>query len=303
MVFVRKVTSKGNEYYVLIHSVRKGSRIIQKSKYLGKELPSKQKLEQIKKEFLLQLMKDKYKYITNETLTKVEKKKKDHKREQQRLTKSEREKNLNEFMIRFTYDSSKLAGVPITLRQTYLILQQGVIPKNLKSVKSIKELENHEKGFMMITKYRGVLNLHFIKKLHKTLMSGVDDAIAGKTRRELKRNVKIAGTIYLPPSWKELKKELDGFFKWYKSENRKIHAIELAALVHLRLISIQTFVDGNSRVARLLMNWILWKRNYPLIDIPIGDLETYYDTLDKYQIEKNEKPFVKYIIKRYLKEV
>lgn len=49
------------------------------------------------------------------------------------------------------------------------------------------------------------------------------------------------------------------------------------------------------------MNWILWKKNYPLIDIPIEDSENYYDALDKYQIEMKEKPFVDYIKEWYLK--
>ena len=92
---------------------------------------------------------------------------------------------------------------------------------------------------------------------------------------------------------------MDSFFKWYKSENRKLHTLELASLIHLRVISIQPFVDGNSRLSRLLMNWILWKKNYPPIDIPIEDLENYYNALDKYQIERKEKPFVDYIKQIY----
>ena len=119
-------------------------------------------------------------------------------------------------------------------------------------------------------------------------------------RNELKRNVKIAGTPYIPPKWQELKKELTNFFKWYKSENRKLHPLELAALIHLKIISIQPFVDGNSRLSRLLMNWIVWKKQYPPIDIPVEDLEGYYGVLDKYQIEKKEKPFIEYIKEKYL---
>ena len=83
------------------------------------------------------------------------------------------------------------------------------------------------------------------------------------TRDELKRNVKLAGTSYVLPKWQDIAKELGNFFKWYKAENRKLHTLELASLIHLRIISIQPFVDGNSRLSRLLMNWILWKKNYP----------------------------------------
>lgn len=48
------------------------------------------------------------------------------------------------------------------------------------------------------------------------------------------------------------------------------------------------------------MNWVLWKKGYPMIDIRIEDLENYYGVLDKYQIEKNEKPFVKYIKEKFI---
>ena len=76
--------------------------------------------------------------------------------------------------------------------------------------------------------------------------------------------------------------------------------MELAALVHLKINSLQPFVDGNSRLSRLLMNWILWKKGYPLVDIPVKDLEAYYNVLDKYQIEKEEKGFVEYVKRWYL---
>ena len=120
-------------------------------------------------------------------------------------------------------------------------------------------------------------------------------------QEKIKRNVKIAGTTYIPPKWQDLKKEMENFLKWYNAEHRKLHALELASLVHLKMISIQPFADGNSRLSRLLMNWILWKKNYPLVDIPIEELEDYYAVLDLYQIEKKEKPFVDYVKKSYLK--
>ena len=153
---------------------------------------------------------------------------------------------------------------------------------------------------MILTKYKGKFDIKFIKKLHKILFSGVDDEIAGNLRSELKRDIKIAGASYVPPKWKEIDYEMNNFLKWYRAENRKLHPLELASLIHLKIISIQPFVDGNSRLSRLLMNWVLWKRGYPPINLPVEDLENYYDALDKYQIEKQEKPFLSYIIKKYL---
>ena len=301
MVYIEKVRIKGKVYYKLVHTIRKGKKITHKTKYIGKSLPPKARLKQLEEEFLKEIAGQKYRYLSLEDIEKIENRKVEYKREIKKLSQSENEKNLKEFMIRFTYDSSKLAGVPITLRQTSLILKEGIIPKNIKNLKDVKEMENHEKGFLIITKYKGKLDIKFIKKLHKVLFTGVNDEIAGKLRNELKINVKLAGTSYVPPKWDALEKELNVFFKWYKSENKKLHPLELASLIHLKLISIQPFADGNSRLSRLLMNWILWKYNYPLIDIPIEDLENYYRNLDMYQMEKDEKSFINYIKERYLK--
>jgi len=297
MVFIRKI----KEYYVLVHSIRKGDKVMKRTKYIGKSLPSKEKLEQLKKSFLKELSEQRYKYLSGDCVEQIENKKNKYKQELERLSPTEKSKQLNDFMIRFTYDSSKLSGVDVTLRQTLLILKDGIIPKSFKNLKTVKELENHKDGIVAITKHKGKLDIRFLKKLHKTLLSGVDDSIAGALRSELKRDVKIAGTVYIPPKWQELDRELKNFFKWYHSENRKLHPLELAALIHLKIISLQPFADGNSRLARLLMNWVLWKKNYPLIDIPVEDLENYYDVLDKYQIEHRTGPFVTYIKKTFLK--
>ena len=301
MAYVERFEVKGNFYYKLVHTLRKGKKITHRTKYLGKDLPEKEELKQLEEEFLRELREEKYEYLSLEDVESIEHKKEKYNEELGELSLLEEEERLKEFIIRFTYDSSKLSGVRVTLRQTSLILREGIMPKGFKNLRIVKELENHEKGIMVITKYKGVLNEQFIKKLHKILFTRVDDTIAGKLRSELKRNVKIAGTSYVPPNWENLSKELENFFKWYQTENRKLHPLELAALIHLKLISLQPFVDGNSRLSRLLMNWILWKKGYPLVDIPIEELENYYNVLDKYQIEKNERPFVDYIKRKYLK--
>ena len=296
MVFVRQI----NDYYVLAHNVRKGSKVVQRTKYLGKKIPPKARLEQLENEFLKELSGKRYKYLSAEDIEAIDKTRLDYNDGLNKLSSLEKNKKFQEFMIRYTYDSSKLSGVDVTLRQTYLILKDGIVPKGFKNLKTVKEIENHEKGIVAITNYTGKLDLSFLKKLHKILFSGVDDVVAGKLRSELKRDVRIGGTAYVPPKWNELDKELDTFFKWYSSVNRKLHVIELAALIHLKLISLQPFADGNSRLSRLIMNWVLWKRKYPLIDIRIEDLENYYNVLDKYQIEHKEKPFVKYIKKKFI---
>ncbi len=300
MVHIEKFKSKGRDYYRLVHNIRIKNKIIHKTRYLGKSIPPKKDLLKLKGRFLREIKKGGTTYLSQKELEEVENKKEKYILELKKLGSVEKAKKLEEFMIRYTYDSSKLSGVDITLRQTFLILKDSIIPKEFKSLRIAREVENHERGFMMITKYRGVFNLGFVKKLHKIIMKGVSDEIAGKLRSELRRNVQIAGTPYIPPKWDRLEKEIENFFSWYKENNRKLHPLELASLIHLKLISMQIFSDGNSRLSRLLMNWVLWKKGYPMIDIPVEDLENYYNALDYYRIGGHETPFVKYILKKYL---
>ncbi|MFH1432979.1 MAG: Fic family protein [archaeon] len=300
MVTVEKYCVGEREYYRLVHTIRRGGRTTHRTKYIGKVLPPEEILEQLKKEFLLEIIGQRYRYLSFDDVEGIERKKAEYRLAMEKMSLLERKEILDEFVVRFTYDSSKLSGVNVTLRQTSLILRDGIMPKSIKRLETVRVLENHRKGIMVITEYRGVLNLSFMKKLHRILMSGVWDEIAGRTRDELERDVKVAGTPYVPPKWQDVLREMDSFFKWYKDDNRKLHTLELASLVHLKIISIQPFRDGNSRLARLLMNWILWKRGYPMVDIPVEDLENYYDALDKYQIEKKDGQFVNYVKKRYL---
>ena len=256
-------------------------------------MPTKKRLERLKGEFITELQHGKYKYLTQEDVAEIEAKKKLHITTIFQLSPSERTNWLKEFIIRFTYDSSKLSGIRVTLRQTYLVLKEGIIPSDLKNLKTIKELENHSKGVLVITKYKGNLSMAFIKRLHRVLLSGIEDSVAGKTRDELKRNVKLAGTSYVPPTWHEIKKELQHFFKWYKSENRRLHPIELAALVHIKMISLQPFVDGNSRTSRAIFAKCLIEKGFPIIKIPIGFSEQYMNLtkLSKKRRMKTKRSF------------
>ena len=59
MVFERKIKIKNGEYWILEHTIRKGKKYIKKIKYLGKTLPPKKRLGQLKKEFLKEIQEKK----------------------------------------------------------------------------------------------------------------------------------------------------------------------------------------------------------------------------------------------------
>ena len=80
---------------------------------------------------------------------------------------------------------------------------------------------------------------------------------------------------------------MDEFFSWIKNET-KMHAVELAAEAHYRFVTIHSFIDGNGRSARLLMNMILMMRGFPPAIIRKNDRLAYIKSLEKPQLVGGE---------------
>jgi Fic family protein len=81
-----------------------------------------------------------------------------------------------------------------------------------------------------------------------------------------------------------------------------MHPLELAALAHLKFESIHPFGDGNGRIGRILMNFILNKNGYPMLDIKYEKRNSYYNALEMAQVKKDERKFVVWFFGRYIKE-
>ena len=81
-----------------------------------------------------------------------------------------------------------------------------------------------------------------------------------------------------------------------------MHPVYLAALVHLKFVTIHPFGDGNGRISRLVMNYVLNKHSYPMIVIDYADRNSYYNALERSQLTQDENIFTLWFFKRYLKE-
>lgn len=83
---------------------------------------------------------------------------------------------------------------------------------------------------------------------------------------------------------------------WLRAEStlRNVHPVEIAALMHYKLVAIHPFVDGNGRTARLLMNLILMQAGFPPVVIRFTDRQAYYETL-KAANDGDLRPFIRFI--------
>ncbi len=224
-------------------------------------------------------------------------------------------KNLDNFTIlealrtEFLYESNRIEGNSLTLRETQLIVNEGITISG-KTVREHLEAINHKEAILFIEEIvsqKISLSEYVLKQIHSIILYGIDRVNAGKYRSV---PVMISGSQYLPPPPYVLQSLMDNFFIFYEKNCEMLHPVILAAEIHEKLVSIHPFIDGNGRTARLIMNLILLQNGFPLIIIG-GDSKTrlnYYESLEFSQINNDNSCFILFIaekvlenLKRYLK--
>jgi Fic family protein len=108
--------------------------------------------------------------------------------------------------------------------------------------------------------------------------------------------VYISGVEWMPPPPWDVPKGIRNLLSWYSRNKGKLHPLVLASYFHVGFEMVHPFVDGNGRVGRLLMNLILHRHGYPMINIPNEEKFRYYHTLEAMQDDGDLRPFVEYMV-------
>jgi len=286
MVSITKKQIGNQIYFYLGHTYRSNGKVNKTERYIGKEIPKN--IEELKKEFIFEVYKEKWFKI-------FESIKKKYNKENKIMPLSAKEKELETFMIKFTYNTQRIEGSKLTLKDTANLLEKGITPKE-KPIRDIKEAEANKKVFYEMLKYEKDLSLQIVLYWHKKLFEDTKEDIAGKIREH---GVQISRSKFTPPTPVELQILLKEFFDWYNQNKSKIFPIELAALVHLKFVTIHPFSDGNGRISRVMMNFVLHKQGFPMLDIPYEKRAGYYNSLERSQVKKNDLIFLQWFFKKY----
>jgi len=289
MVTVRKRQIGTREYFYLQHTLRTSKGVETRERYLGARLPAN--LNEVKRDFLTEIYKERWYPLLDVIRS-------NYSKEQRMMPRSALQKQARSFSVKFTYDTSRIEGSRLTYRETADLLERGMSPR-AKPIEDIKEAEAHDRVFHEVLGYEKDLSLQVVLFWHKRLFMGTKPDIAGKIRTH---QVAISGSRFMPPSPVEVQPLLREFFRWYDRSRSSLHPVELAAAVHLRFVTVHPFADGNGRIGRLLMNFVLQKHGFPLLNIPYEDRRSYYNALERSQIKKVDSIFIQWFFKRYLKE-
>lgn len=289
MVTIKEQVKGNQTYYYLEHSFREKGKVQKKQRYLGKEIPKN--IDEIKREFFLEIYNELW-------LNKINNIKESYSNEKKITPSSAKVKELESFMIKFTYNTQRIEGSTLTLRDTANLLEKGITPCE-KPIKDVKEAEAHKKLFYSMLEHEKDLSLQICLFWNKLLLEETKPDIAGKIRNH---QVAISQSKFMPPMPSELDFLLKDFFDWYNKNKNKLHPVVLAGLVHLKFVTIHPFSDGNGRISRIMMNFVLNKYNFPMLNIEYNNRNSYYHALERSQIKKQNNIFVQWFLKRYLKE-
>ncbi|QIM64652.1 Fic family protein [Frederiksenia canicola] len=218
------------------------------------------------------------------------------------LSASEVQRLREEFIIESSYNSNAIEGNTITLRETVLILKEGMTIAE-KPIREHLDIIGFKDAFNYI--YELVANNEplterTIKDIHSlVLMSNAENR--GVYR---KIPVRILGADNEPTQPYLIAEEMAILIAKYQQKLTTLHPLEAISWLHLAFESIHPFIDGNGRTGRLLLNFELLKQGYLPVDIKFTDRAKYYQCFDEYHQNQQDVSALLSLIADYeLKEL
>lgn len=181
--------------------------------------------------------------------------------------------------VELTYSSNAIEGNTLSLRETQLVVEEGLTPNHGKSLREVYEARNHYAAIKEIEHWvaaKREISARAILDIHQTVMRDIDADWGGRLRNG---PVFIKGTRHTPPNAALVSGELDALIAW--AGQSALHAVLVAAETHFRFESLHPFFDGNGRTGRLLMNWQLLRGGFPLAVIQVEERALYLEALDQ----------------------
>ena len=196
------------------------------------------------------------------------------------------------YKIGLTYSSNALEGNTLDLAETKVVIEDG-LTINGKPMKDHLETLGHALAFNELLELAksDTITEENIKNLHKIFYAKIDSDNAGNYRQ---RPVIVTGADVDFPLPKELDDKMKEFIEKLPQLKEKLHAVEYAAMIHALFVNIHPFIDGNGRVARLIMNLALLQAGYNITIIPPVVRADYIRALQDSN-HNNFQPFINFI--------
>lgn len=212
----------------------------------------------------------------------------------------ENQKRLNDkFMLEFNYNSNHIEGNTLTYGQTMSLLFQGRVEGNVP-MRDCEEMKAHHAALEFVKQAAKEndrpLTEEYIRQVHQIMLKEDYTVYENRGGKQIQYTIHagiyktrpnsvktLTGEIFEYASPEETPILMNELVNWYNSakEEQNLSPILLAALFHYRYIRIHPFEDGNGRIARLMVNYILSLFGYPMIVVHTEDKNNYLGALEK----------------------
>jgi len=299
----------GRPYYYLEETLR-----LEKPKtysvFLGKTIQKKLKTfeEKLEDKIYSDLLGTRTRiYLSKRQLIEAEKRSRRQKARVMKHGKAHQDEQDEIDSIDFVYTTLTTEGVPVTRQDAdlaYKMAEKGI--RNIRD-ENLRIALGMTKGLRLVKESKKGLSRKFILQLHRTIMSEYGEKHPGKFRKKpakiyLRSSERLEEIAFKPSAPGQVAKKIDALVGWYNENVNKLNAIELAALLHLRLYEIHPFDDGNKRMSRLLLNKALFDNGYPILNVSRPS-EPYFDTLIRSVENHDEKPFVTFVWEKFINDI
>lgn len=201
------------------------------------------------------------------------------------------------FETDYIHGTTAVEGNTLSLSEVSDLLEYGISPK--KNLREINEVQNFTKTREFTNHFSGKITVAFIKKIH----SMITDKILENSGRFRNTGVGIIGCDlqHTPPEL--IEEELDELIRdFYEILQNKKYPFEQIMIFHYRFETIHPFSDGNGRVGREIMNYLLRKEKYPQFIINNENRPEYLFAMRTGDEQKTEE-MVQIFYQMYLKQL
>jgi Fic family protein len=301
MVSIITKKIKGNEYLYLVHSIRNKDKIIKKNiKYIGKKRPiQKEEFDCMvysynNEDWVLNNFQN---YLSYQGHNKMKKASDSYKIFFNSLDKVSKEKEREKFLSIFISNSNSIEGSTMTVKDTFNYLFKEVIPEKINK-KEIYMADNLFKAWLYVeSNYKRLPTKKDLFKLHALVNKNIEEEFTlGKYK--IVQNY-IGDTI--TTSHLFVDEKMNKLFDWIKKAYKEVDDFEIAFQSHAQFEIIHPFIDGNGRIGRLLINWLLMYKKLSPLAILENERNAYINSLENSRKGKVEA-IVKFCFKTYINQ-
>ncbi len=299
---VVKRNVKGRTYYFLEKSVRLPDGHVRKlSRFFGAKKPvippdeMKQYFLEKEKELAGTWAVQHYTFdypLTEQIIKQIEHRRIEYKYLMHEIPERNKKDILDRLTVNFTYESNAIEGNSLTLKDVAIVIFEK---ENIsgKSLQEIYETRNHRKITELLFAKKIKISHESIIHVHKLLMKDIEKEQGYKTMPNF-----ILGSHLQTSPPEKVHEHLTELIEWYNKNADTVHPLQCAAHFHSRFLQIHPFSDGNGRVARVLLNAMLIRKDYPPLIIRKTNRTRYLNALHAYD-QKSPIKLVRFLIEKY----